>query len=149
MDDAVHLPTVHIAGRPVYPMLVHFPVACFIGTLLTDITYWRTAEMMWADFSAWLLAVGVVLGVLAAVVGLIDLFADRRFRGHGAAWLYAAGNLLALVLSFFNLLVHSRDAWTSVVPTGLTLSAVVTVILVLTGWVGWPAGYRYGLGVVR
>ena len=44
-------------------MLVPFPIACFVGTLLTDIAYWRTAEMMWADFSAWLLTVGVDHGL--------------------------------------------------------------------------------------
>jgi uncharacterized membrane protein len=41
------------------------------------------------------------------------------------------GYAIALVLSIFNAFVHSRDGYTSVVPTGLTLSAIVAIILVV------------------
>ena len=54
--------TARIAGHPIHPMLVPFPIACFIGALLTDIAYARTADIMWANFSAWLLAVGIIMG---------------------------------------------------------------------------------------
>src|SRR5262245_18649478 len=64
-------PTVRIARHPIHPMLVPIPIACFVGTLITDIVYWRTAEMIWANFSAWLVTVGVIFGVIAAVIGLI------------------------------------------------------------------------------
>ena len=59
------------------------------------------------------------------------------------------GNMLVLVLAIFNVLVHSRDAWTSVVPTGLILSAIVVLILPVTGWLGWSMVYRHRVGVVR
>ncbi|WP_410052061.1 DUF2231 domain-containing protein [Bradyrhizobium sp. SZCCHNS30592] len=62
-------------------MLVPFPIVCFIGTLVTDIAYWRTAEIMWADISAWLLLAGPIMGVLAGIAGLIDfleLDAEKR-----------------------------------------------------------------------
>jgi uncharacterized membrane protein len=36
-------------------MLVPIPIVCFVATLVTDIVYWRTATMSWADMSAWLL----------------------------------------------------------------------------------------------
>ena len=58
-------PTVQIARHPIHPMLVPFPIVCFIGALITDIVYWQTAEMMWTDISAWLLLVGLTMGVLA------------------------------------------------------------------------------------
>jgi len=58
-------------------------------------------------------------------------------------------NVAVLVLSFFNLLVHSRDAWTSVVPTGLILSIIVVLILPFTAWLGWSMVYRCGVGVLR
>lgn len=111
--------------------------ACFIGTLLTDLTYWRTADMMWADFSAWLLFAGLVMGALAVLAALFDLFTRRILRTHGA---YLLGGLVVLVLSFFNALVHSRDAWTSVVPTGLILSAAAVIVLVLVWLLEWSTG---------
>jgi uncharacterized membrane protein len=52
-----------------------------------------------------------------------------------------------LLLSVFNVLIHSRDAWTSVVPTGLILSAAVVFILLFTGWIGRSMVYRHRLGV--
>jgi uncharacterized membrane protein len=130
-------------------MLVPFPIACFVGTLITDIVYWRTADMMWANFSAWLVTVGVILGILAAVAGLTDFLGDRRVRALTPAWPHFLGNLLALLLSIVNMFVHTRDAWTSVVPWGLILSALVVLILLVTGWLGWSMVYRHHVGVAE
>jgi uncharacterized membrane protein len=47
----------------------------------------------------------------------------------------------AALLSLVNVLVHTRDAWTSVVPAGITLSAVVAVLLVVAGVRGWQAAW--------
>jgi uncharacterized membrane protein len=143
------LATAQIARHPIHPMLVPVPIVCFVGALLTDITYYVTAEMMWADFSSWLLVVGVMFGVLAAIAGLVDFLSNRLIRAQTPAWLHLTGNLLVLVLSFFNALVHTRDAWTSVVPIGLILSVIVVVILPVTGWLGWEMVYRRGVGVAR
>ncbi len=128
-------------------MLVPFPIACFVGVLVTDLAYWRTADMMWADFSAWLLVAGLVMGTLAAITGLIDFFSDRLVRAQWPAWPHMLGNVLVMLLSLLNAFVHSRDAWTSVVPTGLILSAVVVLILLFTGWFGWSMVYRHHVGV--
>jgi uncharacterized membrane protein len=141
--------TARIANHPIHPMLVPIPIACFIGALITDIVYSVTAEMMWADFSVWLLLVGLIGGALAAIAGLTDFIGNRRIRQQMPAWPHLLGNLLVLVLSFFNVLVHMRDAWTSVVPTGLILSVIVVLILPITGWLGWAMVYRHGVGVVR
>jgi uncharacterized membrane protein len=139
--------TASIAGHPLHPMLVPFPIACFVGALATDIAFWRTADMMWANFSAWLLAVGLVMGGLAALAGLTDFLSHRSVRAQGPAWPHMLGNVLVLVLSTINALVHSRDGWTSVVPTGLILSATVVVLLLFTGWMGWSMVYRHRVGV--
>ncbi|MGJ4947142.1 DUF2231 domain-containing protein [Bradyrhizobium sp. HKCCYLS20291] len=142
-------PTAAIAGHPIHPMLVPFPIVCFIGALVTDITYWRTAEIMWADISAWLLMIGLVMGVLAALAGLIDVLGNRLIRSQTPVWPHMIGNLIVLVLAFFNNLIHSRDAWTSVVPTGLVLSLVTVLILPVTGWLGWALVYRRRVGVAK
>jgi uncharacterized membrane protein len=139
--------TAKIGGHPLHPMLVPFPIACFVGTLLTDLAYWKTAELQWANFSAWLLIVGLIFAVLAALAGVTDALGERRIRALRPFWIHAIGNVLAVVLSIFNLLVHSRDGWTSVVPTGLTLSAIVVVILLVTGWNGWDMVYRHRVAV--
>jgi uncharacterized membrane protein len=140
--------TARIGSHPIHPIFVPFPIVCFVGTLLSDLTYWWTADMMWADFSAWLLTVGVILGWLAVIAGLIDFFGNRLIRKQPPAWPHAIGNVVAMALATLNMLVHMRDAWTSVVPWGLTLSALVVLILLFTGWMGWSLVYRHRVGVL-
>jgi len=135
-----------IGSHPIHPMLVPIPIACFVGALLTDLLYWRTAAMQWANFSAWLVTVGVLVGWLAAIAGLIDFLGNRFIRAQPPAWPHFIGNAIALTIATVNMLVHSRDAWTSVVPTGLILSAVTVVLLLFTGWMGWSLVYGYRVG---
>ncbi len=139
--------TVRLGGQPIHAMLTPVPIICFVGTLCSDLVYWKTANMMWADLSAWLLAVGLVVSALVALAGVVDFFGDRRIRALGSAWVHGLGNGLALVLSIFNAFVHSRDAWTSVVPTGLVLSTLVVLILLVTTWLGRGLVFRHGVGV--
>lgn len=136
-----------IAGHPVHAMLVPVPIVCFVGALLTDVTYWKTAEIMWADFSAWLVTVGVIVGYMAAIAGLVDFLGNPLIRAQAPAWPHVIGNIVVLALATINMLVHSRDAWTSVVPTGLILSALVVLVLLFTGWMGWSLVYRHRVGV--
>jgi uncharacterized membrane protein len=146
-----HMPNPRAAatlrGRPIHAMLVSIPIVCFTATLVTDIVYWQSAAMMWANMSAWFLTIGLIVSVFAVAAGLIDFFGDRRVRELQPAWIHALGNGLALLLSIVNALVHSRDAYTSVVPTGLLLSTLVVAILLVTGWNGWSLVYRHGVGV--
>ena len=140
--------TASVGGHPLHTMLVPIPIVCFVATLVTDIVYWRTAAMLWADMSAWLLLAGLIVAVFAVAAGLIDFLGDGRIRELRAAWVHGLGNVAVLVLSIFNELIHTRDAYTSVVPTGLVLSALVVLILLLTGWNGWTMVYRHGVGVL-
>ena len=140
-DDDASAPG-YVVRRPIHPTIVCVPFTCFIGALLTDIAYLNTAEMMWTDLSAWLVTAGVILGWLAVIGGLVDLFGHRYDEAPALTWIYAIGQLVALVLATFNMLVHTHDAWTSVVPWGLALSAATVIVLLLTTWIGWAALYR-------
>ena len=129
-------------AHPVHVILAAYPIACFTGAFLTDIVYAQTYEMMWANFSIWLITVGLVMGVLAAVVGIADYLAHRRDRARRSASPHTIGNVLVLLLSLVNAFVHSRDAYTSVVPTGLILSGVVAVLVLVSSWLGTTLAYR-------
>jgi len=135
--------TARIAGHPILRILVSFPIACFCCALVTDIVYAFTADMLWSDFSDWLLAVGVILGLIAAIAGIVDLIADRRVRIYRPIVPLVIGSVVVLALAILNNFVHSRDAWTSVVPEGLALSAITVVAIIITAWLG--AGTTIGL----
>jgi uncharacterized membrane protein len=147
LSDAEPDHLVSIRGIPLHAMLVPVPTVCFVATLVTDIVYWQTAAMQWANISAWLLVIGLLFSVFAATVGLIDFFGEPRIRGLQASWIHGFGNIAALILSIFNAFIHSRDAYTSVVPAGLILSALVVAILLVTGWNGRTLVYRHAVGV--
>ncbi|MEO6783463.1 MAG: DUF2231 domain-containing protein, partial [Bradyrhizobium sp.] len=91
--------TASVAGHPIHPMLVSFPIVCFVGAFATDLIYWRSMSFVWETFSVWLLTAGLILGALAAIAGLIDFISDRRIRGLSSAWYHMLGNLLVMALS--------------------------------------------------
>jgi len=122
-------------------MLVPFPVAYFAAAFATDLAYSRTAEVMWYRFSVWLIAGGLAMAALVALAALIDLF-----RGQRPALIRTFAYASAVVLSIFNVLVHSRDGYTAVVPTGLTLSGVALVLLLFAISPGWTLTHRYRIG---
>jgi uncharacterized membrane protein len=140
--------TFSLRGHPLHVMLVPVPIVCFVVTLVTDIVYAQTAAMQWANISAWALVIGILFAVLAAIGGFIDFFSEARIRVLRPAWIHMLGNVTVLILSIFNAFIHTRDAYTSVVPAGLTLSAIVVVILLVTGWNGWSMVYRHRVGVL-
>lgn len=91
---------------------------------------------MWANFSAWLLTAGLLFGGLAGIAGIFDLATGRPPLRRGVGWIYIIGNITVFILALFNAFIHSRDAWTSVVPTGLTLSIIVVFLMVLNAVLG-------------
>jgi len=112
---------------------VPFPVAYFTAALVTDLVYWQTVEVMWENFSVWLITVGLIMAGLAVIAAVVDLASGR----HQPAWLCAGGYAIAVLLSLINVFIHSRDAYTAVVPTGLMLSVLVVVILLAMAPAGW------------
>lgn len=109
---------------------MHFAAACFTGALITDIVYSQSMQMMWSNFSAWLLFGGAVMGTLAFLAGLVDAMRGQLALGSIAGWLYMLSTLAVLGLAILNSFIHTRDAWTSVMPQGLVLS-VITFLLML------------------
>lgn len=120
----------YVRRRPLFPGLMTFPASCFLLTLIFDIAYARSANMMWESTSIWLLTIGLIAGALFVIVGLIEAFGFGRWP----TMILRIGYAIALILSIFNAFIHSRDAYTSVVPTGLTLSIIVALVLFAT-WI--------------
>ncbi|CAH2395686.1 DUF2231 domain-containing protein [Mesorhizobium escarrei] len=139
--DRMDLP---VARQPIHPILVSFSIACFVGAFITDIVYWRTVAVTWETFSIWLITVGLILAGLAIIAFVIDLVGRKHIRS--LTWPFAIGYVVAVLLSLINAFIHSRDAYTAVVPTGLTLSGLVIVILLFSAGMGSALVYRHRIG---
>ena len=148
MNDGPHghpRSTARIGGHPIHPMLIPFPIVCFIGTLVTDVVYARTHDTGYAVASHWLLIVGLVMAALAALAGLTDFFGDKRIQS-GDAVKHMLANVTAVVLELVNLLLRlNNDDF--IASTGVYISVVVVLILVYSGWKGGDLVYRHGIGV--
>jgi uncharacterized membrane protein len=140
--------TLSIAGHPLHPMAVPLPIASFIGALASDIAYANTGNLFWVEASQWLLGVGILTALLAAVGGFIDFMGDARIRALAAAKRHMIGNLVLVVLQAINLFVRlGDDSADAVVPLGLALSAIGVALLLFNGWQGWEMVYRHRVGI--
>ena len=139
--------TARIATHPIHPMLIPFPIVCFVGAFVADIMYTSNGEPGWATASNWLLGVGLGMAALAAVAGLIDFFGDERIRRMGDAIKHMLANVTAVVLEAVNLLLRLGDP-DFIGSTGVYISGVVVLILLYSGWKGGDLVYKHGIGVV-
>src|SRR5881275_2847582 len=83
--------TASIAGHPIHPMLIPFPIAFFVATFVCDLVFWATGNASWADATLWLLGAGLIMAALAAVAGLTDFLGERQIREISTAWWHAGG----------------------------------------------------------
>ena len=127
---------ISIDRRPVTAMLLPIPIICFIGNLLTDISYLNSGgNLTWLNFATWLNAAGLLFGGIAGAFLLIDSI-------RGALGWAAFGFLLsAWIVEFFSALVHSRDGWTAVSGAGLILSIIGVVLILISGWLWQSVRY--------
>lgn len=140
--------TAEVAGHPLHPMIIPFPIAFFVSTLVTDVVYLQTGRAGFADASVWLLGAGIAMALLAAVLGFVDFMGDRRIRSLREAWMHLVGNLAAVLLEAVNLYLRmAQGTEAAIAPAGVTLSAIVTVLLLFNGWMGWEMVYRRHVGV--
>jgi uncharacterized membrane protein len=128
-------------------MLVGFPIAFFVATLVSDLTFWQTGNAFWASASFWLLGAGLIMAALAALAGLVDFLSEPKIRVLNDAWWHAGGNVLAVLIQLGNWLLRYQSGDAVILPIGLLLSLIVVCILLFTGWKGWNLVYIYRVAV--
>ena len=139
--------TASIAGHPIHPMLIPFPVAFLVSAFVTDLMFWSTGNSGWAIASMWLLGAGIVMALPAALFGFTDFFGDARIRNLSDAWQHMIGNLVAVVLALANLYIRCRSGAAAVLPWGIWISLATVLLLLFNGWKGWEMVYRHHVGV--
>jgi uncharacterized membrane protein len=139
--------TAQIAGHPIHPMLIPFPIAFFVGTFVCDLVYWQMSNPAWAAATLWLLGAGLVMAALAAVMGLIDVFGDQQIRRLSTVWWHAGANVLLVLIESFNLFIRYRDGSAAIIPNGLLLSLIAVLLLLYSGWKGGELVFRGHVGV--
>lgn len=140
--------TVAIAGHPLHPLIVTFPIALLTSVLATDFGYWLTRDLFWSRASVWLLGAGIVTGLIAAATGMMDFLKIDRVRQHNAGWVHMIGNVAALGLSLVNFGLRLNNQAEAILPVGIIISVIVATALGVTGWYGAELIYRHKVAVI-
>lgn len=140
--------TAKIAGRPLHPLLRPFAIGYFLAVCACDLVYSqsnvfvRDSAPEIASITEWLLVVGLIMAGLAAIVAVIDLLGEQRFRGLPDARMYAAGGALVVVLELYNLGIRHSSGAEAITPMGLFLSLATIAVLLATPSQAWARMYR-------
>lgn len=153
---------VRIAGHPVHPMLIAFPVAFYTATLLGYAAYAATDNLFWWRLGLLSNAAGVLSAVLAAIPGFID-WATGIPKGSAAkatGRIHMLLNVGALALFTVNLLAQANrwmELTRTVATTGqidapdpalaLVLSALGVLLTIAAGFFGWKLVQTHHVGV--
>ena len=137
--------TAKIGGHPIHPMLIPFPIVCFILAFLCDIRIAQGHANL-APATNWLLGIGLIMAALAAVAGLTDFMGDERIRRSSDALKHMLANVTAVVLEVVNLVLRFKNP-DFIASTGVYISIVVVLILLYSGWKGGELVFRHGIGV--
>lgn len=140
--------TASIAGHPIHPMLIPFPIAFLVAAFVCDLAYWARPSDAWAQAAEWLLGAGIAMALAAAAFGFTDFFGNPLVRAISDAWQHMIGNLVAVLLALANWWLRYRaGAAAGVFPWGIWLSGLTVLLLLFNGWKGWELVYRHHVGV--
>jgi uncharacterized membrane protein len=138
-----------VMGHPVHPILVPFPIGLLTTSVIFDILHLLTGGARWAEISFWMIAVGVIGGLLAAVFGLIDWLgipsgtrAKTIGLGHGLS------NVLMVALFAVSWLLRSGAPGDPGILS-IVLSFLGVGLVSLGGFLGGELVFRMGIGVAE
>jgi uncharacterized membrane protein len=136
-----------IAGHPVHPMLIVFPLGLLATAAIFDIITLSTLDSKWSTMAWYMIAAGIIGGLLAAVFGLIDWIGIPSNTRAKAIGLWHGGLNVLVVLLFAGSWLLRRPEPASPSSLALALSFAAVVIAVVAGWFGGELVDRLGVGV--
>ncbi len=134
-------------GHPIHQMLIVFPLGLLAMAVIFDIFALALAEGYWSEIAYWMIAAGVVTGLLAAPFGLIDWLAipgGTRAKRIGAV--HGLGNVVVVLLFAVSWWMRT-DAPASPGTIALVLSFAAGALALFTGWLGGELVDRLAVGV--
>ena len=134
-------------GHPIHQMLIVFPLGLLATALVFDVVRLVTGDGFWSQMSYWMIAAGVVSGLLAAPFGLVDWLAipsGTRAKRIGAV--HGAGNVVVVGLYGISWLMRTGNPAMPEVPA-LALAFLGGGLAMITGWLGGELVDRLAVGV--
>lgn len=136
------------AGHPIHQQLIVFPLGLLATAVVFDLLRLATDNDDFATASHYMIAAGVLSGLVAAVFGAIDYLAiPRGTRARRVGTVHGLGNVVVVALFAVSWLLRADE--TGYVPgtAALTLALAGAALSLLTGWLGGELVARLGVGV--
>ena len=140
------MPNTTLAGHPLHPQLVEFPLGLLPFSFALDVLHAATGKQSFADAAYYTMVGGYVGGMAAGAAGAMDyLSIPQKSKSHEVANVHAGLNLGIMGLYSLNLLMRSRRRSPGVLP--MLMSAVGTAGLIASAWYGGELVYKLGMRV--
>jgi uncharacterized membrane protein len=138
-----------IAGHPIHPMLIPFPLALWVTSFVVDVLFYFLRHATLLIVSKFMLAAGCLGAVAAAIPGIIDWLTIKSGDVKKVANWHARLNITALVVFAISLFLRI-GRYSEFVGRKLTipflLSLVGVILIAISGWLGGELVFRYGMG---
>jgi uncharacterized membrane protein len=136
-----------VAGHPVHPMLIVFPLGLLATAVVFDVIYLVTDASRWTEVAYYMIGAGIIGGLAAAIPGWIDWFAiPSGTRAKRIGLTHGVGNVIVLALFILSWLLR-RDQ-PAAPPTEAIVAALAGAgLAAVTGWLGGEMVDRLGVGV--
>lgn len=138
---------VAVVGHPIHVMMVHFPIAFVMATLVIDLAYWWSGDEFFVRAGLWSTGVAFWMGMAASLVGIAELLLVRGIRLHEASWSHAVAAMTLVAIAGANWGMRMLDP-TTILPHGLALSALGSVMVGFAGWHGGKLVFDHGVGIL-
>ena len=134
-------------GHPIHQMLIVFPLGLLATALLFDAVQLITGDGFWSELSYWMIAAGVISGLVAAPFGLVDWLAiPWRTRAKRIGAVHGAGNVLVVALYGISWLMRTGNPAAPETPA-LVMAFLGGGLAMVTGWLGGELVDRLAVGV--
>lgn len=136
-----------LLGHPIHQMLIVFPVGLLAMAVIFDALALLAGYTQLSQAAYWMIAAGIVTGLLAAPFGTIDWLAipsGTRAKRIGAV--HGMGNVV-VVLLFAGSWLLRPDAESFPNTTALALSFAGGALALFTAWLGGELVDRLAVGV--
>lgn len=138
---------VKLLGHPIHQMLIVFPLGLLGASVVFDMLAMVTGSMGLATASYYMIAAGVMSGLLAAPFGFLDwLGIPKATRARSIGAIHGLGNVVVVLLFGGSWLLRLPDPLApSAAALGLSIAGFLLALV--TGWLGGELVDRLGVGV--
>ena len=141
---------VKIAGHPIHPMLVAYPVAFYTATLVCYIVYSSNSNPFWFKVAVVANIAGAIMAAVAAIPGFIDwLFIPSGVKAKKTGLSHMICNLLALACFGITAFLECPK-WDDANPDlgiAIPVTAVGFILTLVAGFLGWTLVQKHHVGV--